>query len=58
MRGKTWSVALRGELRVRVFEVKVLRKTLGRRREETTENGENCIARSFVICNSRKIVLW
>jgi hypothetical protein len=41
-----------------VFEEKVLRKTLGRGRQEATENGENCIVRSFMMCNAHKIVLW
>jgi hypothetical protein len=37
---------LREGRRLRVFEEKVLRKTLGRRRLQ--ENGENCVVRSFM----------
>jgi len=51
-----WAVALREGRRLRVFEEKVLRKTLGRRRLQ--ENGENCVVRSFMVCNPHKIVLW
>jgi hypothetical protein len=47
---ETWSLALREEHRLRVFENRVLRRIFGSKRNEVAENGENCIMRSFVIC--------
>jgi hypothetical protein len=41
---ETWSLALREEYRLRVFENRVLRKIFGPKRDEVT--GENCIKRS------------
>jgi hypothetical protein len=41
---ETWSLTLREEHRLRVFENRVLRRIFG----------ENCITRSFVICNLRR----
>jgi hypothetical protein len=43
---ETWSLALREEHILRVFENRVLRRAFGLKRE----NGGNCITRSFVIC--------
>ena len=40
----TWSLTLREERKMRVFEKKVLRRIFGHRREEVT--GEDCIKRS------------
>jgi hypothetical protein len=45
---ETWSLTLREEHRLRVFENKVLR-IFGRRRDGE-EVGENCIMRSFITC--------
>jgi hypothetical protein len=50
----TWSLALREEHRLRMFENKVLRRIFGRQRD-VLESGENCITRSFVICTLHKI---
>ena len=47
---KTWSLTLREEGRVRVFENRVLGKVFGPKRDEVTGNGENYIMRSLVIC--------
>jgi hypothetical protein len=44
---ETWSLTLREEHRLRLFENRVLRKIFGSKREEVT--GVNCITRSFVI---------
>jgi hypothetical protein len=41
---------LREERRLRVFENGVLRRVFGPKRDEVTENGENYIMRSFMIC--------
>ena len=47
---KTWSLTLREERRLRVFENRVLRKVFATKRDEVTGNGENYITRSLVIC--------
>jgi hypothetical protein len=41
-----WSLTLKEERRLRVFENRVLRKTSGPKRDEVTGNGENYITRS------------
>jgi hypothetical protein len=43
---ETWSLTLREECRLRVFENRVLRRVFGPKREEMTGNGESCITRS------------
>ena len=47
---ETWSLTLREEHRLRVFENRVLRRVFGPKRDEVTGNGENYIMRSLVIC--------
>ena len=47
---ETWSLTLREERRLRVFENRVLRRVFGPKRDEVTGNGENYIMRSLVIC--------
>ena len=47
---ETWSLTLREELRLRVFENMVLRRIFGPKRDEVTENGEYYIKRTFMIC--------
>jgi hypothetical protein len=54
---ETWSLTLREEHRLRVFENKVLRRIFGPKRDEVTENGENCLMRSIVICFLRQVLL-
>jgi hypothetical protein len=41
-----WSLTLREERRLRVFENRVLRRIFGPKRDEVTGNGENYIMRS------------
>jgi hypothetical protein len=43
---ETWSLILKEERRLRVFENRVLRRIFGPKREEVTGNGENYIMRS------------
>jgi len=43
---KTWSLTLREERKLSVFENMVLRKMFGPRRDEVTGNGGDCIMRS------------
>jgi hypothetical protein len=52
---ETWSLTLREEHRLRVFENRVLRRTFGPKRDEVTGGGENCITRSFVIYTLRQV---
>jgi hypothetical protein len=42
---ETWSLTLREERRLRVFENRVLGKVFGPKRDEVTGNGESCITR-------------
>jgi hypothetical protein len=50
---ETWSLTLREEYRLRVFENRVQRRIFGQKRDE--ETGENCIRRGFVICTLRQV---
>jgi hypothetical protein len=50
---ETWSLELREEHRLRVFENRMLRRIFGPRRE----TGEHCIMRSFIICTLHQILL-
>jgi hypothetical protein len=52
---ETWSVILREEHRLRVFENRVLRRIFGPTRNEVREVGENCIMRSFITCTLRQV---
>ena len=52
----TWSLTLRKERRLRVFENRVLRRVFGPKRDEVTGNGENYIMRSLVICTPYPIL--
>jgi hypothetical protein len=42
---ETWSLTLKEERRLRVFENRVLRRVFGPKRDEMTGNGESCITR-------------
>jgi hypothetical protein len=53
---KTWSLTLREEYRLRMFDNRVLRKTFMSVRKEE-ETGENCVMKSIVICTANKILL-
>ena len=53
---ETWSLTLREERRLRVFENRVLRRVFGPKRDEVTGNGENYIMKSFVICTPYRIL--
>jgi hypothetical protein len=47
---ETWSLTLRDERRLKVFENRLLRRTFGSKRDEVTGGGENYIMRSLMIC--------
>jgi hypothetical protein len=53
---ETWSLTMREELRLRVFENRVLRKIFGPKREKTN-HGENCIMMNFTAYILRRILL-
>jgi hypothetical protein len=46
---ETWSLTLREEHRLRVFENRMLRRIFGPKKDEVTVE-ENCIMRSFITC--------
>jgi hypothetical protein len=47
---ETWSLALREERRLRVFENRVLRKIYGHKTDAVREIEGKCIMRSLMIC--------
>jgi len=51
---KTWSLTLRVELRLRVFENRVLRELFGTKRDEVNGSGEKYVMRSLMICTAHK----
>jgi hypothetical protein len=53
---ETWSVALREEHRLRVFDKRVLRKILGPKRDEVTGSGEDGITRRLMICTAYQMI--
>jgi hypothetical protein len=54
---ESWSLTLREELRLRVFENRALWRIFGRKRDEVRGGGENYIMRSFMICTAHPILL-
>jgi hypothetical protein len=52
---ETWSLALKEEHRLRVFENRVLRKIFGPKRK--TDRGEHCIMMNFTACILHRILL-
>jgi hypothetical protein len=53
---ESWSLILREERRLRVFENRVLRGIFGPKRDEVTGSGENFVMRSFMICTAHPIL--
>jgi len=53
---ESWSLTLKEELRLRVFDSRVLRRIFGPKRDEVTGNGENYIMRSLMICTPHQIL--
>jgi hypothetical protein len=51
----TWSLILKEEYRLRVFQKRVLRRIFALKRDELAEVGENCIMRSFITCNLHQV---
>jgi hypothetical protein len=52
---ETWSLTLREEHRLRVFENRVLRRIFVPKRDEVTEVRGNCIMRSFITFILRQV---
>jgi hypothetical protein len=53
---ETWSLTLREEHTLRVFENRVLRRIFGWKKDEVMrESGGNCIMRSFIICTLHQV---
>ena len=53
---ETWSLTLREERRLRVFENRVLRRVFGSKRDEITRNGKNYIIWSLGFFTSSPIL--
>jgi len=53
---ETWSLTLREERRLRVFEEKVLGRIFGLKMDEVTKEWGNYIMRSLMICNAHQIL--
>jgi hypothetical protein len=54
---ETWSLLLREEHRLRVFENRVLRKILGPKRDEATGGWRQFVMKNFIISILNKILL-
>jgi hypothetical protein len=55
-RCEAWSQTLKEKYRLGIFENRVLRETFEHKTEAGTEDWENYIMRSFIICNRRHIL--
>jgi hypothetical protein len=53
---ENWSLTLKEERRLRVFENRLLRRIFGPKWDEVTENTENYIMRSLIICTRHPIL--
>ena len=53
---ETWSLTLREERKLRVFENMLLRRIFGPRRDEVTADGENYIMRRLMYCTAQSIL--
>jgi hypothetical protein len=54
---ETWSLTLREEHRLRVFENRMLRRIFGPKREEDGSWKKNCIMMNFIACILHSILL-
>jgi hypothetical protein len=53
---ETWSLTLKEELMLRVFENRVLGRIFGPKRDEVTGSGGNYIMRKLMICTAHPIL--
>jgi hypothetical protein len=54
---ETWSLTLKEEQRLKVFENRVLRRTFGPKRDKATGSGEDYRTRNLMTCTHHQIVL-
>jgi hypothetical protein len=54
---ETWSLTMREEHRLKVFENGVLRRIFGPERDEVIGGWKNCIIRSCMVCTLRPVLL-
>jgi hypothetical protein len=52
---ETWSLTLREENTLRVFENRVLRRIFGPKRDEMMGDWRKCIMRSFITCTLHQV---
>jgi hypothetical protein len=53
---ETWSLTLREEQRLRLFQNRVLRSKFGPKRDEVTGSGEDYITRNLMLCTHHQIL--
>jgi hypothetical protein len=53
---ETWSLKLREERRLTVFENRALKRIFGPERDKVTGGGENYIMRSLMICTAHLLL--
>ena len=53
---ESWSLTLRDECRLRVFENKVLRRIFGPKSDEVTGEWRNYIMRNLMICTHHPVL--
>jgi hypothetical protein len=53
---ETWSLTLREEHGLRVFEKRVLRKIFGPKKNDVTGEWEDYLTSSFMLCNPNHIL--
>jgi hypothetical protein len=51
---ETWSLTLREEHRLRMFQNRVLRRIFGPKRDEVAGDGGICITRGFITCTAHQ----
>jgi hypothetical protein len=51
----TWSLTLKEEHKLRVFENSVLRRIFGPKRDDMTGRWRNCIMRGFIACTLHQV---
>jgi hypothetical protein len=52
---ETWSLTVREEHKLRVFEDRVLRRIFEPKRDGVTGGEESCITRTFIICTLHQL---
>jgi hypothetical protein len=52
---EAWSLTVREEHKLRVFENRVLRRIFGLKRDGVTGGWKSCITKSFIICTLRQV---